>query len=318
LPWHETSPLHEVPFTLDFHTIRELLPAGFAIAMLGAIESLMAAVVADGMSGTRHEPNSELIALGIANILCPFFGGIAATGALARTATNIRAGARSPFSATMHSVFVLACTIALAPLVSYLPMAALAGLLIVVARNMSEARHFVRLARIAPRHDVMVMLTCFVLTVVFDMVIAVTVGVVLAALLFMRRMSVLTNVALETASDLKVEVPPGVRVYEIAGPLFFGAAKSAMEVLHTVGDKDHTYILEMQHVPTMDATGLVALESVLDRLHRSKVKVIFSGLTQDVSDMFERAGIKREPGKIAYAPDVETAISMAIVHGARQ
>lgn len=313
LPWRESA-----GFTFNYHTIRELLPAAFAIAILGAIESLMAAVVADGMAGTRHEPNSELIALGIGNILVPFFGGIAATGALARTATNIRAGSKSPLSAAMHSIFVLACTIALAPLVSYLPMAALAGLLIVVARNMSEARHFVRLARIAPRHDVMVMLTCFVLTVVFDMVIAVTVGVVLAALLFMRRMSVLTNVALETASDLKVDVPPGIRVYEIAGPLFFGAAKSAMEVLHTVGDKDHTYILEMQHVPTMDATGLVALESVLDRLRRSKVKVIFSGLTQEVSRMFERAGIKREPGKIAYAPDVETAISMAIVHGARQ
>ncbi|HEX7702689.1 MAG TPA: SulP family inorganic anion transporter, partial [Kofleriaceae bacterium] len=207
LPWRESA-----GFTFNYHTIRELLPAAFAIAILGAIESLMAAVVADGMAGTRHEPNSELIALGIGNILVPFFGGIAATGALARTATNIRAGSKSPLSAAMHSIFVLACTIALAPLVSYLPMAALAGLLIVVARNMSEARHFVRLARIAPRHDVMVMLTCFVLTVVFDMVIAVTVGVVLAALLFMRRMSVLTNVALETASDLKVEVPPGIRV----------------------------------------------------------------------------------------------------------
>ncbi|MEO8846762.1 MAG: C4-dicarboxylic acid transporter DauA [Kofleriaceae bacterium] len=313
LPWHESP-----GFTLDYHTIRQLLPSALAIAMLGAIESLMAAVVADGMAGTHHDPNSELIALGIGNMLVPFFGGIAATGALARTATNIKAGSRSPLSATMHAIFVLACTIALAPLVAYLPMAALAGLLIVVARNMSEARHFARIARIAPRHDVMVMLTCFVLTVVFDMVIAVTVGVVLAALLFMRRMSVLTNVELETASDLKVDVPPGVRVYEIAGPLFFGAAQSAMEVLHTVGDKDHTYILEMQHVPTMDATGLVALESVLDRLRRSKVKVIFSGLTSEVLEMFERAGIKREPGKIAYAPDVETAISMAIVHGARQ
>src|SRR6185503_3848761 len=193
-------------------------------------------------------------------------------------------------------------TIALAPLVSYLPMAALAALLIVVARNMSEARHFVRLARIAPKHDVIVMLTCFTLTVVFDMVIAVTVGVVLAALLFMRRMSVLTHVELETASELKIEVPPGIRIYEIAGPLFFGAAKSAMEALHAVGTKDHTFILEMRHVPTMDATGLVALESVLDRLHRSKIKVIFAGLTPDVSEIFQRAGIKRELGKLAYAP----------------
>src|SRR5262249_18719656 len=122
---------------------------------------------------------------------------------------------------------------------------------------------------------------------------------------------------LETSSELKIDVPPGIRVYEIAGPLFFGAAKTAMEALHTVGDKDHTYILDMRHVPTMDATGLVAVESVLDRLNRSKIKVIFAGLTPDVAGIFERAGIKRELGKIAYAPDVETAISMAIVHAAR-
>jgi SulP family sulfate permease len=313
VPWLEG----ERQLSLDYATIRELLPAAFAIAMLGAIESLMAAVVADGMSNTEHDPNSELIALGIANIIVPFFGGIAATGALARTATNIRAGARSPFAAAMHSIFVLACTIALAPLVGYLPMAALAGLLLIVARNMSEARHFVRLTRIAPRSDVMVMLTCFFLTVVFDMVVAVTFGVLLAALMFMRRMATMTQTKLKSETESKFEVPPGVRVYEIAGPLFFGAAKTAMEALHLVGGKDHTIILAMQHVPTIDATGLVALESVLDRLRRSNVKVIFSGLSPDVSDLLERAGIKRESGKLAYAPDVETAISMAIVHAAR-
>jgi sulfate permease, SulP family len=316
VPWQISDPGHP-PFTLSMQVIRELLPSAFAIAMLGAIESLMAAVVADGMGGSRHDPNAELIALGIGNFVVPFFGGIAATGALARTATNIRAGARSPFAATMHSVFILACTIALAPLVSYLPMAALAALLIIVARNMSEARHFFRLLRIAPKHDVIVMLTCFTLTVVFDMVIAVTVGVMLAALLFMRRMSMLTTAELETPTDLKIDVPAGIRVYEIAGPLFFGAAKSAMEVLQIAGDKDHTYILDMRKVPTIDATGLVALESVLDRLNRAKVKVIFAGLAQEVSDMFDRAGIKRVVGKIAYAPDVETAVSMAIVHAAR-
>jgi SulP family sulfate permease len=164
---------------------------------------------------------------------------------------------------------------------------------------------------------VIVMLTCFTLTVVFDMVIAVTVGVVLAALLFMRRMSVLTKAELETPTHLDVEVPSGVRIYDIAGPLFFGAAKSAMEALHTVGDRDHTYILDMQHVPTIDATGLVALESVLDRLHRSKIKIIFAGLSTEMSNLFARAGIKRELGKVAYAPDVETAIGMAIVHARR-
>lgn len=317
VPW-EVADQAGATMQLNLQVIRELLPSAFAIAMLGAIESLMAAVVADGMAGTRHDPNSELIALGIANIICPFFGGIAATGALARTATNIRAGARSPFAAAMHAIFVLACTIALAPLVSYLPMAALAALLVIVARNMSEARHFFRLARIAPKHDVIVMLTCFFLTVVFDMVIAVTVGVVLAALLFMRRMSVLTKAELETSHQLKIDVPPGIRVYEIAGPLFFGAAKSAMDALQAVGDKDHTYILDLRKVPTMDATGLVALESVIDRLHRSKIKVIFAGVTPEMSDLFHRAGIKREVGKIAYAPDVETAVSMAIVHAARR
>lgn len=317
LPPIPIVPWREFHFPLSYQAIRELLPSSFAIAMLGAIESLVAAVVADGMSGSRHDPNSELIALGVGNLLCPFFGGIAATGALARTATNIRAGARSPLAAAMHSGFILACTIALAPLVAYLPMAALAALLVVVARNMSEARHFVRLARIAPRHDVLVMLTCFVLTIVFDMVVSVTVGVVLAALLFMRRMSVLTKAELETANDLKIEVPVGVRAYEIAGPLFFGAAKSAMEALHVVGDDVHTYIIDMQHVPTMDATGLVALESVLDRLRRSRIKVIFAGLTPEVGDTLERAGIKRDAGKIAYAPNMEVAISMAIVHAAR-
>ena len=311
LPWRE----HEL--TLDYHTIRELVPSAFAIAMLGAIESLMAAVVGDGMAGTRHDPNSELIALGIGNILCPFFNGIAATGALARSATNIRAGARSPIAAALHAVFVLACTIALAPLVGYLPMASLAGLLIIVARNMAETRHFIRLVRVAPRHDVLVMLTCFALTVGFDMVIAVTVGVLLAALLFMRRMSVLTKTELDAPLALDVDVPPGVRIYTIAGPLFFGAAKSAMHALHTVGDQDRVYILDMRSVPVMDATGLVALESALDRLHRSKIKVIFAGLTDEVSGFLERAGIKREAGKIAYAPDLETAISMAIVHTAR-
>jgi SulP family sulfate permease len=311
VPWQKAG------LSLDYHTIRELLPSAFAIAMLGAIESLMAAVVADGMSGTTHDPNAELIALGIGNIICPFFGGIAATGALARTATNIRAGARSPLAATMHAVFVLACTIVLAPAVAYLPMAALAALLIIVARNMSEARHFFRLARIAPRADVIVMLTCFGLTVVFDMVIAVTVGVVLAALLFMRRMSLMTKVDLETRIEGGYVIPKGIRVYEIAGPLFFGAAKTAMETLHNVGDQDHTYILDMQHVPVIDATGLVALESVVDRLVRSKIKVIFAGLAPNVNEKFNRAGIKREPGKIAYAPDVETAISMGILHAAR-
>lgn len=319
LPWHLHDTLHKVPdFVLDYATIRALIPSAFAIAMLGAIESLMSATVADGMSGSKHDPNAELIALGIGNMIVPFFGGIAATGAIARTATNVRAGGRSPISVVVHSIFVLACTIALAPLVAYLPMAAMAALLMVVARNMMEARHFVRLVRIAPRSDVMVLLTCFGLTVAFDMVVAVEVGVVLAALMFMRRMAVLTKVQLDTENTDQFEPPPGVRIYDIAGPMFFGAAQTAMETLDAIGSETRTIILSMKHVPDMDATGMVALESLLDRLQRSNRKVIIAGLQRDPADLLARAGIKRVPGKLAFAPDVETALSMAIVHEARQ
>jgi sulfate permease, SulP family len=318
LPWTIHDPIHAgVVFHLDLATIEALLPAAFAIAMLGAIESLMSAVVADGMSGSKHDPNAELIALGVANIVVPFFGGIAATGALARTATNIRAGARSPISAVVHALFVLACTIALAPLVAYLPMAAMAALLLIVARNMSESRHFVRLVRVAPRSDVLVLLVCFGLTVVFDMVIAVEVGVVLAALLFMRRMAVMTKITLDTETVETFDAPRGVRIYEIAGPMFFGAAQSAVGVLDAIGSDAHTVILWMKHVPVIDATGMVALESVLDRLRRSRRKVIVAGLPDQPAELLARAGIKRVPGELAFAPDLEIALSMAIVHDAR-
>jgi sulfate permease, SulP family len=313
VPWHAGG----AEFNLDYATIRALLPSAFAIAILGAIESLMSAVIADGMSGSTHDPNAELIALGVGNILCPFFGGIPATGALARTATNIKAGARSPLASVIHAIFVLACTIALAPLVAYLPMAAMAGLLLIVARNMSELRHFVRLVRVAPRSDVGVLLTCFTLTVFFDMVIAVTVGVLLAALLFMKRMAVMTRVSLEQPRLPAFELPPGIKVYEIAGPMFFGAAKTAMATLDAVDRETKTVILSMKYVPNIDATGLVAFETVLDRLNRSGRKVILAGVQAEVHEVLERAGIKRKPGLIAYAPDIETAASMAIVHNAR-
>ncbi|MBK9032984.1 MAG: C4-dicarboxylic acid transporter DauA [Myxococcales bacterium] len=316
LPWH-LGDAHGQPFSLTYGLIRELLPSAFAIAVLGAIESLMSAVIADGMAGTKHDPNAELIALGVGNMVCPFFGGIACTGALARTATNIRAGARSPLSSVVHALFILACTIALAPLMAYLPLAAMAALLFVVAKNMSEVRHFVRLIRIAPRSDVLVLLTCFTLTVVFDMVIAVSVGVMLAALLFMRRMAVLTKVTLDTGAAERFDMPPGVRMYEIAGPMFFGAAHLAMETLETIGGDTRTLILSMTKVDVMDATGLVALESMLDQLGRDGRKVIVAGLGAEPRALVERAGIKRIPGRLAFAPDVDTAVSMAIVHTAR-
>ena len=317
LPWNLPGP-GGGETVLNFATVRALLPSAFAIAMLGAIESLLAAVVGDTMAGTKHEPNSELIAVGIGNILCPFFGGIPATGALARSATNINAGARSPVSAVVHSLFVLTCTIALAPLVSYLPMAAMGALLLIVARNMSEARHFAHLVRVAPRSDTIVLLTCFGLTVVFDMVIAVSVGVVLAALLFMRRMAELTNTRMDTSAFGHFELPPGVRIIEIAGPLFFGATQKAVSLLdQTVHERGGTVILELSRVPVMDATGLVALETVLDKLRRNGQKVVLSGVNPQPAELLARAKMTRKPGQLAFAPDLDTALSMAILHASR-
>lgn len=313
-------PLPMNPFGghFSFAQIQQLVGPAFAIAMLGAIESLLAAVVSDGMSGTRHDPNSELLALGIANVLCPFFGGIAATGALARTATNIRAGARSPFAATIHSLFVLACTVALAPLVAFLPMAALAALLLIVAKNMAEVRHFVHILRVAPRSDALVLLACFSLTVMFDMVIAVSVGVVLAALLFMRRMAELSETKLDVGTMAKLELPDGVKLYEIAGPLFFGAAQRAMSAFDTITGSRDAIILYLGQVPAIDATGLVALETTVDKLRRHGHKVILAGLRPQVADVIKRStSLVPEKGKLAIAPDLDSALSLAVIHTAR-
>jgi sulfate permease, SulP family len=316
LPW-AMGGADGAPLTLDFELIRALLPSAFGIAMLGAIESLLAAVVADGMAGTKHDPNGELMAVGIGNVLCPFFAGIPATGALARTATNINAGARSPFAAVVHAGFVLACTVLLAPAVAYLPMAALAALLLVVAKNMSEYRHFAHLVRVAPRSDVLVLVTCFVLTVAFDMVLAVSVGVVLAALLFMRRMSELADFAPDVETQRRYDLPAGVRVYDIGGPMFFGAAQKAMAVLDQIEKRHGAIILVMDRVPAMDATGLVAFETLIARIKRAGQKVILCGVAAQPREVLARAGIQREKGRIAFAPDIETAVSMAIVHSAR-
>lgn len=327
LPWRLPGP-GGGPLVLSFDLLRQLLPAAFAIAMLGAIESLLAAVVADGMSGStaaglrasrsKHDPNSELFALGVANVLCPLFGGIAATGALARTATNIRAGARSPFAAVIHAVFILACTVMLAPLVAYLPMAALAALLLMVAKNMSEVRHFLHVLRVAPRSDVIVLLVCFILTVVFDMVVAVTAGVVLAALLFMRRMVEISGTTLldEGAMAHLSPLPEGVRAYEIAGPLFFGAAEKAMGAFDSVGTRTHTLILLLAQVPAMDATGLVALETLLRGQRKAGRLVILCGLQRQPAEVLARAGIGAEPGRLVMVPDLETALSVAILRSA--
>lgn len=312
-------PQPHLPWTADLlrlDALRELVPAAFTIAILGAIESLLSAVIADGMTGTRHDPDAELLALGIGNVAAPFFGGIAATGALARTATNIRAGAHSPIAAMAHALVVLLAMLLLAPLVGYVPMAALAGLLLIVAWNMSEIRHFLHVARVAPRSDAFVLLTCFFLTVVFDMVLAVSVGVVLAALLFMKRMAELTHGRILDDGEpagvgRPAVVPPHVALYKIAGPLFFGAAQSAMTALDTIGADVRVVILGLGRVPTIDATGMVALESALERLHRDRKFVLIAGPLPEPRHLFSKTSLRAHHDNIVIEPDVEHALRTA-------
>jgi SulP family sulfate permease len=295
--------------------VRELLPAAFAIAMLGAIESLLSAVIADGMTGTKHDPNAELLGLGIGNVLAPLFGGIAATGALARTATNIRAGARSPLASVTHAGVILLAVLFLSPLVAYVPMASLAALLLLVAWNMSELHHFAGVIRVAPKSDVIVLLTCFFLTVIFDMVIAVSVGFVLAAILFMRRMADITEstLRLDNTSELgRAELPRGVCLYEVNGPLFFGAAQNAMSALYSShSDTFQVLVLNLGKVPVIDATGLAALEGAIEALVRRKKTVILAGPLPRPQRVFEKANLQKKHATLRVTADLDEALALA-------
>lgn len=297
------------PLAVSFELLQELVGPAIAIAVLGAIESLLCAVVADGMTGRKHDPDAELIAQGMGNVAAPFFGGFAATAAIARTATSIRAGARSPFASMTHAVFVFLTMMLLAPVLGYLPMASLAALLLMVAWNMSEVKHFGHILRVAPVSDVVVLITCFVLTVLFDMVIAVSVGVVLAALLFMRRMAEIASVRLTDGEhpQLVAPLPQDILLYEIAGPMFFGAAEKAATALTNTAGKAKAVILYMGGVPSMDVTALVALESIITRLQRGRTMVVLAGVQPQPAEMLERAGIKDDPGRIALCRTLEEA-----------
>jgi sulfate permease, SulP family len=319
LPWHAPGP-SGAPLRLSLGTVRELLSGAFAVAMLGGIESLLSAVIADGMAGTRHDPDAELLALGIGNLVTPFFGGIPATGAIARTATNFRSGGRSPIAAIVHALTVLVAVILLAPLIGYLPMAGLAALLLLVAWNMSELPHFAHILRVAPRSDALVLVTCFVLTVVFDMVVAVSVGVVLAALLFMRRMAEITQVRLtggvggdeRTASEgIPADLRDKVAIYDIAGPLFFGAAQKAMGSLGTVAGGLKVLIVRLDEVPVMDATGLVALESAIATLTSHGCVTILVGLQPQPAQLIERAAFKTRAWRFDIRADLAAGLAAA-------
>ena len=312
-PWDLPGPDGQ-PLVLSFELIRQLMAPAFAIAMLGAIESLLCAVVADGMAGTKHDPNAELLGQGIGNLVAPLFGGITATAALARTATNVKAGAFSPVAAIVHAGVVLLAVLLLSPLFSYLPMSALAALLLMVAWNMSEAHHVVHTVKIAPRTDVLVLLVCLVLTVLFDMVLAVGVGLLLAAGLFIKRMSDVTDTSSlppgyhEALHDL----PEGVAAYAIRGPLFFGAAEKALDTLRRFDREMKVVIVEMSAVPLLDMTALAALESILDHYQRHGIGLVLVGTTPRVRLKLRRAGINRREGELAFVRNLAQAREKAL------
>lgn len=294
--------------TLQLSMLIDLLPSALAIAALGAIESLLCAVVSDGMTGSEHDPDSELLGLGIGNFIVPFFGGFAATGAIARTATSIRAGGKTLVATVIHSIFILFAMLIFARALGYVPMAAMAALLLIVAWNMSDVPHFIRMLRISPRNDIIVLLTCFGLTVLFDMVISVSVGVVLAALLFMQRMTEITGATVREPASRSAQGEPahsGVMHYVIAGPLFFGAAKKALGALNIKRQGVHTVIIDLQDVPTIDATGMVALESTTEKLNDMGVRVILANLRPEPHAFVERAGIVTKDGMVSIGDESE-------------
>ena len=299
-----TLPSFSLP-SIPLSQVISLVGPAFTIALLGSIESLLSAVVADGMAGTKHNSNQELLGQGIANIVAPLFGGFASTGAIARTATNIRNGATSPLAGLVHSGFLILVILLLSPLASAVPLCCLSAILFVVAWNMSEVPHVVRLIRGSPATDVAVLLITFALTVFVDLVVAVNVGVILAALMFMRRMSLAVDVRphFEGSSDDMGQatlpagpLPPGVVVYSIDGPIFFGAAEKLERTLAHIQRPATTLILRMSQVPFVDATGISAIEEIITDFLKHGATVLLSELRPNVLRKLERAGVIRHLG----------------------
>jgi sulfate permease, SulP family len=297
-------PRFQVP-VFDFTTIVQLIGPAFTIALLGAIESLLSATVADGMANTHHDPNQELIGQGIANIFAPLFGGFAATGAIARTATNIRNGANSPIAGLVHSGFLLLVILLLAPWAAHIPLTALAAILFYVAWNMSDVHRFVHVLKTAPRADVGILVLTFLLTVFSDLVVAVNVGVVLASLLFMRRMSKSVSIeehsgeqaAADAGLGADFALPKDTVVYSIDGPFFFGAAEYLEKTLRRSQNRVRTVVIRMARVPFMDTTGLSALDEIVADFQRTGTRVVLCEVRANVLEKLRRAGILKRIGE---------------------
>jgi len=314
-------PVFHLP-DIPFARTRELLPSAFTIAFLAGVESLLSAVVADGMIGGRHRSNGELVAQGMANVGAALFGGLPATGAIARTATNIRAGGRTPIAGMMHAVFLLIFMLALAPLMKFVPLAALAAVLLVVAWNMSEVEQF-RHTLSAPKGDGLVLLLTFGLTVFFDLTVAIEVGLVASAFVFMFRMAdameVSTGIKLlddngEIGDDLsqRTKLPPGVEVFQISGPLFFGTANRLDELLDQFQNRPKAFILRMRLVPIIDASGVHALKTLLARCRRLGIVLIISGLQSQPQRVIRQMAVHPREGELYFADNYEQALDIAL------
>lgn len=318
-----TLPFPALPINcMDWKLWHHLMPDAITIALLAAIEALLCAVIADGMTGRRHKSNCELVAQGFANLASVFFGGIPATGAIARTATNVRSGARTPLAGMVHALVLFLIILALAPLVSLVPLPCLSAVLIMIAWNMCEVDRFRHLLR-APLGDVAVMLTAFFLTVLVDITVAVEVGMILAAFLFMKRMSDMsqivpaTTLLKEAGSDkeseswAKKQIPPDVEIYEINGPLFFGVADTLQTVLDNIEKHPKVFILRMRHVPVVDASGLNALDQFYEKCQRHHITLLLSGVKAHLAKSFAKFGVNKKIGKENILPNIDAALKRA-------
>lgn len=308
--------------SLDWEAINNLFPVAITIAVLGAIESLLSAAVADGVIGDRHDSNTELIAQGIANFVSPIFGGIPATGAIARTMTNINNGGKSPVAGIVHAVVLLLILLFLMPLAQYIPMACLAGVLVIVSYNMSGWRVFKGLLK-NPKSDVTVLLITFFLTVIFDLTVAIEVGLVIACVLFMKRVMETTQISVITdeidpnkESDLEVHeehliVPEGVEVYEINGPYFFGIATKFEEIMARLGDRPKIRIIRMRKVPFIDSTGIHNLTTLCKMSQKENIHIILSGVNDQVHAVLEKSGFYELLGKENICSNINEALEVA-------
>lgn len=303
IPDHLPMPAFPI---VTLEKLRVLLPSALTIAFLAGVESLLSAVVADGMTGRRHRPNAELLAQGVANIASPLFGGLPATGAIARTVTNIRSGARSPVSGMLHAVFLLLFMLAFSGLAAYVPLAVLASVLVVVAWNMSDAGRFAHQLRVAPFGDRLVLVTTFLLTILIDLTVAIEVGVVLAALLFMHRMSETVSVT-DEEPDAAAGLPPDTVLYRIDGPMFFGAARKLADVLERAGGAPKVLILDMAAVPLLDATGAEAVMTAINRARRRGAHIVLSGVQRQPMGVLHGLGIRHRRDRVALAADLARA-----------